>query len=66
MIAEAFALRSRADCVAVETGLLASEVLSTFPRPTSAFTNPAGEVIVLLVSVCVPVVVTNRLVSAMP
>ena len=32
-------------CVAVETGLLASEVLSTLPKPTSPLTNPVGEVI---------------------
>jgi len=33
--AEVEALRSSAVCVAVETGLFASEVLSTFARPTS-------------------------------
>ena len=41
------ALRLRAVCVAVDTGLLASVVLSTLPRPTSPFTNPRGVVIVL-------------------
>ena len=61
-----FAFKFSAVCVAVETGLSASDVLSTFPRPTSPFTNPAGDVIVLFVKVCVPVVVTNRLVSAIP
>ena len=37
----------------------ASVVLSTFPRPTSAFTRPDGDVIVLFVSVCVPDSVTT-------
>ena len=60
------ALRSRAVCVAVETGLLASLVLSAFPKPTSPLTKPEGEVIVLLVNVCEPVVVTRIDVSAMP
>ena len=32
-----FALRFRAVCVAIETGLFASLVLSTFPKPTSVF-----------------------------
>ena len=36
------------------------------PSPTSALTNPDGEVIVLFVKVCVPVVVTNNDVSAIP
>ena len=53
------ALRAKASVVAVDSGLLISEVLSTFARPTSAFTNPAGEVIVLFVSVCVPVSVAT-------
>ena len=34
------AFRSKADCVAVETGLLVSEVLSTLPRPTMLFVTP--------------------------
>ena len=46
--------------------MLASEVLSTFPSPTSPFASPEGDVIVLFVKVCVPVVVTSRLVSATP
>ena len=50
----------------MDTGLFASEVLSTFPKPTSPFTKPAGVVIVLFVSVCVPVVVTRIDVSAIP
>ena len=45
------ALRSSAVCAAVETGLSASEVLSTLLKPTSAFTSPEGDVIVLLVRV---------------
>ncbi len=44
-------LRSNADCVAVEIGLLASDVLSTLPRPTSDFTMPDGVTIVLFVNV---------------
>jgi hypothetical protein len=52
------ALRSNAVWVAVETGLLASVVLSTFARPTSDFVIPVGVLItgdvrVLLVRVCV-------------
>ena len=39
------ALRSKAVWVAVETGLLASLVLSTLPRPTSPLTKPVGAVI---------------------
>ena len=39
------AFRSRALCVAVEIGLLASEVSSTLPRPTSPLTKPVGAVI---------------------
>jgi hypothetical protein len=35
-------LRSSAACVAVETGLLASEVLSTLPSPTWAFVTECG------------------------
>ena len=35
------ALRSKAVCVAVDTGLLASDVLSTLPRPTWVFVTPA-------------------------
>jgi hypothetical protein len=35
------AFKSSAVCVAVETGLLASEVLSTFPRPTEDFVSAA-------------------------
>ena len=61
-----FAFRSKAVCPAVDTGLFASEVLSTFPKPTSPFTKPAGVVMVLFVSVCVPVVVTRIDVSAIP
>jgi hypothetical protein len=34
------AFRANAEEVAVETGLLASEVLSTFPRPTMAAVMP--------------------------
>ena len=33
-------LRSSCVCVAVEIGLFASVVLSTFPRPTCAFVTP--------------------------
>ena len=36
-----FAFRSNAVCVAVDIGLLTSEVLSTFPRPTIALVIPA-------------------------
>ena len=32
-----FAFKFKADCVAVETGLFASLVLSTFPKPTLCF-----------------------------
>ena len=39
------AFRSSAVCVAVETGLFASVVLSTFESPTSSFTIPVGVVI---------------------
>ena len=35
-----FAFKSRADCVAVEIGLFASEVLSALPRPTIPFVIP--------------------------
>ena len=50
---------------------MASDVLSTFARPTSAFTIPVGVLItgdvrVLFVIVCVPVVVSKILVSAIP
>ena len=34
-----FAFKLKAVCVAVETGLLASLVLSTFDNPTSVFVN---------------------------
>jgi len=37
-----FALRFKAVCVAVETGLLASVVLSTFPNPTCALVTECG------------------------
>jgi hypothetical protein len=37
--------------VAVETGLLASKVLLTFPRPTFALTIPVGVLITGLVKV---------------
>ncbi len=40
-----FALRSRAVCVAVETGFAVSAVLSTEPKPTSPLTKPVGAVI---------------------
>jgi len=40
------AFKSRAVCAALETGLLASEVLSTFARPTSVFVKPEGVLIV--------------------
>ena len=46
-----FAFKSRAVCCAVETGLLASLVLSTFPRPTSPLTIPVGVLITGDVSV---------------
>ena len=46
-----FAFRSREVCVAVETGLLASLVLSTFVKPISAFTIPVGEFIIGLANV---------------
>ena len=36
-----FDLRSSAVCVAVETGLSASDVLSTFARPTEDFVSAA-------------------------
>ena len=60
-----------ADACAVETGLFTSDVLSTFERPTSALTIPVGVLIdgdvrVLFVRVCVPVVVASMLVSAIP
>ena len=53
------AFRSSAVCVAVETGLFASDVLSKFARPTSVFVIPVGvlitgEVKVLFVRVSVP------------
>jgi hypothetical protein len=35
-----FAFKFKAVCVAVETGLLASLVLSTLPNPTIAFVMP--------------------------
>ena len=35
-----FAFKSNADCVAVETGLFKSEVLSTFDNPTIDFVRP--------------------------
>jgi hypothetical protein len=53
------ALRSNAVWVAVDTGLLASEVLSTFPRPTCVAVTPetvpvkVGEAVGALVSICV-------------
>ena len=58
------AFKSRAVCVAVDTGLLASVVLSTLDRPTSVFVIPVGVLItgdvrVLLVRVCVLVVPTT-------
>ena len=40
VISEAFDLRSNALCMAVLIGLLASEVLSTFPSPTIALVIP--------------------------
>ena len=46
--------KSKAVCVAELTGLLASDVLSTLPKPTSAFTMPLGATIVLLVKVSMP------------
>ena len=53
------AFKSKAVCVAVEIGLFTSDVLSTFPNPTSPLTIPVGVVIdglvnVLLVKVSVP------------
>ena len=33
-------MASKAVCVAVDTGLLASDVLSTLPRPTIALVTP--------------------------
>jgi hypothetical protein len=36
-ISAIFCFRSKADCVAVDTGLLASEVLSTFHKPILDF-----------------------------
>ena len=39
------AFRSSADCVAVEIGLFASDVLLTFESPTSDFVIPVGELI---------------------
>ena len=41
----------KAVCVALEMGLFASLVLSTLPKPTSDFTIPSGDVIVLFVRV---------------
>ena len=65
------AFKSNADNAASETGLFASEVLSTLDKPTSDLIIPvgvfiAGDVRVLFVRVCVPVVVASMLVSAMP
>jgi hypothetical protein len=53
------AFRSSAVCPADDTGLFASDVLSTFARPTSVFVIPVGvlitgEVKVLFVRVSVP------------
>ena len=55
-----FAFKSRADCVAVDTGLFKSEVLSTSPKPTSPLRIPvgleiAGDCNVLFVRVSTPV-----------
>ena len=53
------ALKSSAVCVAVETGLLASEVLSTLPSPTCVAVTPetvpvnVGEAIGALSLICV-------------
>ena len=41
-------------------------MLSTFPKPTSPLTKPEGDVIVLFVRVCEPVVVTKIEVSTIP
>ena len=61
---EIFCFKSKADCVAVLIGLFMSDVLSTRPKPTSAFTIPVGAVItglviVLFVKVSVPANVAN-------
>ena len=40
--ADTVAFKSNAVCCAVDTGLLASEVLSTFPKPTCAFVTECG------------------------
>ena len=53
------AFKSKAVCAALEIGLLKSDVLSTFPNPTSPFTIPVGVVMegldkLLLVKVSVP------------
>jgi hypothetical protein len=53
------AFKSKAVCVAVEIGLFTSDVLSTFPNPTSPLTIPVGVVIdglvkLLLVKVSTP------------
>ena len=39
------AFKSSAVVVALETGLLASDVLSTFDNPTSPLSNPIGAII---------------------
>ena len=59
-----FAFKSNAVCCVVLTGLFASEVLSTLPRPTSPLTIPVGvvitgEVSVLLVKVSAPAIVAK-------
>ena len=41
----AFAFKFKAVCVAVETGLAASEVLSTFPNPRSPLTIPKPKIL---------------------
>ena len=70
-MSDRLALSASASTAAVESGLLASEVLSTFARPTSDLTIPVGVVIsgdvrVLFERVCVPVVVANIDVSGIP
>lgn len=71
VISAKLALRAKASTVAVDSGLLISEVLSTFPRPTSALTIPVGVVmfgdtIVLFVKVCMPSSVISFAVLAIP
>lgn len=71
VMSDRLALSASASTAAVESGLLASEVLSTFPRPTSDLTIPVGVVIsgdvsVLFVKTCEPSSVISFAVLAIP